>query len=71
MRLQGLYRNFKEIKASDVRPGLVLAWNYGYTSEVLSVEKCGKKSIYVTTKCLQGGTVNTRRFLLNRVLALA
>lgn len=44
IKLQGIYRRQKAIQASDLKPGMVTVWNYGYTETVKSVEptKSGK-----------------------------
>ena len=71
MKLQGLYGEQKEIKAQDVVIGTILKWNFGYTSEVIEIKPCGKQSVYITTKSTDNGYIGTRRFNLNRILALA
>ena len=70
MRLQGSYKEYKEIEAGKVTPGTILAWNFGYTSEVLAIEPAGAKSVNITTKN-ENGVIYKSRYLSTRVLALA
>lgn len=71
MKLQGLYGEQQEIKAEDVKIGTILKWNYGYTSEVIDIQPCGKQSVYITTKQTVNDYIGTRRFNKKRILALA
>jgi len=58
----------KGTEAQDIKPGDKLMWNYGYISEVLSVEQISKQFLNFTLKS-EKGEVNKRRMKLNRLVA--
>ena len=72
MRLQGLYNEYKEKKAKDLKVGDVTIWNYGYTETVLNVEfsKSGK-TVNVTNLSNTSGTQHTRKMRSDRLVAMA
>lgn len=57
------------IPAGDLKPGMRLMWNFGYTSDVVSVTPVGAKSIVVVERSTQTGTESSRRFLKTRLVA--
>ena len=67
IRLQGVGWG-KGTEAQDIKPGDKLMWNYGYISEVLSVEQISKQFLNFTLKS-EKGEVNKRRMKLNRLVA--
>lgn len=38
------------IQVKDIKPGIILLWNFGYTSKVVSVENKGKSSKIITER---------------------
>lgn len=71
MKLQGICEEQKEIKAKDLKPGMVTIWNYGYKEIIKSVEtsKTGKtiKAIIIS----ESGKEFERRLGAERAVAIA
>ena len=53
INLQGI-GNVKAIKAQDIKVGMLLIWNYGYTSKVVKIADKGTKQIKITTETESG-----------------
>ena len=72
MRLQGIRREFEEKAVNELQIGDIIAWNYGYTSEVVEMipSKTGK-TITVMLKSLQDGVVRDRKMGATRKVAMA
>lgn len=69
INLQGLGK-VKAKPASELRVGDVLSWNYSpRCSEVVAIEPCGKKSLYVTERSRKTGAEYKRRLLKSRLVA--
>ena len=69
IHLQGI-GEVKAKRAGDLIVGDILSWNHSPRSyEVVDIQPCGKKSIYMTEKSLTTGKVNTRRMLKTRLVA--
>lgn len=62
VKLQGICNHKMGIKVSDLRPGNILLWNYGYKSEVINLipSKTGK-TITLQLKSLQDGIIRNRK----------
>jgi hypothetical protein len=58
----------KGTEAQEIKPGDKLMWNYGYISEVLSVEKVSNLFLNFTLKS-ESGQINQRRMKLTRLVA--
>jgi len=56
--------------AGEIKPGDILMWNYGHTSEVLSIVKETAKTITITNKC-DSGYISDVRFNKTRLVAIA
>ena len=69
-RLQGIGMR-KAIEAKDLKPGMVVAWNYGYSSEVIGVEfsKTGK-TLVATLKSNETGSISNRKMAATRLVAM-
>lgn len=71
INLQGMHTPQKAISASELKPGMVTVWNYGYTETVKSVEptKSGK-----SVKCViisnESGNEHTRTMRADRLVAV-
>jgi len=57
----------KGTKASEIKVGTTLLWNFGATSVVKEITKETNKSIWFLTETQNGNTYN-RRFLKTRVI---
>lgn len=70
LHLQGI-GNVKAIEASKLTAGMVTVWNYGYKSEVISVEpsKTGK-TVTAMLKSMQDGITRQRRMPARRLVAI-
>lgn len=70
LHLQGI-GNVRAIEASQLTAGMVTVWNYGYKSEVISVEpsKTGK-TITAMLKSMQDGITRQRRMSAHRLVAI-
>lgn len=68
IHLQGIGQN-EAIKAKDIKPGDVLKWNYGYTSQVVEIIKETPKQIIVKT--VASGETYERRFNKERLVGIA
>lgn len=72
VKLQGIYGRKNAIPASELKPGMVTVWNFGYTETVKSVEhtKSGK-----SVKCViisdESGKEYTRMIRNDRLVAIA
>ena len=55
----------------ELKPGDVVFWNFGYSSEVLEMKptKTGK-TFDVLLKCNQSGNIGTRRLRAERLVAI-
>lgn len=71
IKLQGIYRRQKAIQASDLKPGMVTVWNYGYTETVKSVEptKSGK-SVRCVIVSDESGNEHIRTMRADRLVAV-
>ena len=71
IKLQGIYRRHKAIQASDLKPGMVTVWNYGYTETVKSVEptKSGK-SVRCVIVSDESGNEHIRTMRADRLVAV-
>jgi hypothetical protein len=72
IHLQGVGR-FQAKPVSEVAVGDRLVWNYGYTSEVVSIERVSPAFVAVTTRGEEGldGRLYTRRMKLSRLVAFS
>lgn len=70
VKLQGI-GNRKAIKAAELAAGITCIWNYGYTSEVVSVElsKTGK-TVTVYLRSNTDGVVRGRKMAAGRLVAI-
>lgn len=70
IHLEGMYGMQPAKRASEIKVGDVLLWNYGYTSRVLEVtpSKTGK-SVTVLLKNDTTGNINPRLMRSNRLVA--
>lgn len=71
IKLQGIYKRQKAIQASDLKPGMVTVWNYGYTETVKSVEptKSGK-SVRCVIVSDESGNEHIRTMRADRLVAV-
>lgn len=71
MRLQGISRELEDKKVSDLVIGDIIVWNYGYKSEVVSIEYTkSKKSINLKLKSLQDGIIRDRLLRSAKLVAV-
>lgn len=70
LHLQGI-GNVRAIEASQLTAGMVTIWNYGYKSEVISVEpsKTGK-TVNAMLKSMQDGITRQRKMSAHRLVAV-
>lgn len=72
MRLQGMYKEYEEKKAKDLKPGDITIWNYGYTETVVDIEfsKTGK-TVNVKIISNTSGKEFLRKMRSDRLVAMA
>lgn len=71
INLQGIPYPVPAIRASDLRPGTVIVWNFGHTSTVVSVTPSATgKSLILTTVSNGTETVITQRTTPNRLFGI-
>lgn len=68
MRLQGVGW-VKGITASELQIGMRMMWNYGFTTDVVSIAPKGKQSITVCERDTETGKEYTRTMRLSRAVA--
>lgn len=70
VKLQGI-GNRKAINAAELAAGMTCIWNYGYTSEVVSVEpsKTGK-TVNVHLRSNTDGVVRSRKMAAGTLVAI-
>lgn len=72
MRLQGTYREYESKRVNELQVGDVIAWNYGYTSQVVELipSKTGK-TFTVMLRSTHDGIVRDRKMVATRLVAMA
>lgn len=68
IQLQSIGR-VKAIPAGQLKEGMKMVWNFGYTSIVKEITKETSKSIWVSTIDSKSGKEYNRRFLKTRLVA--
>lgn len=68
IHLQGIGEK-SAVPASELKPGDIILWNYGYKSRVLEIVKETKKSVVLKTQSCDSLAVCERRFLKSRLVA--
>ena len=69
MRLQGIGW-CKTMTVSELKPGMTMYYNYGYTYEVVSIRPAGTQSVWVEVRStVTGQTYNTVKRNSSRVVA--
>ena len=68
LHLQGLGKVPAKL-ASELVPGDILTWNYGYQYRVVSVAPCGKQSVRVTEQSVKDGKTYTRTMRSTRLVS--
>lgn len=71
VKLQGIYGKKKAIPASELKPGMVTLWNFGYTETIKSVTptKSGK-SVKCVIICDESGNEHIRTMRVDRLVAI-
>lgn len=67
IHLQGIGKQ-PAVKASELKVGDTLMWNFGYTSTIIEIVKETAKSITIKTKN-KDNYIGTRRLLKNTLVA--
>lgn len=68
-RLQGVGMTDAKT-AAEFRKGELIKWNFGYKSEILEIEPCGTKCLYITTKGIDSGYISRNRYAKDTLLAI-
>lgn len=61
IKLQGLKGNFKAVTATELNPGDVVIYNYGYKYTIISIDQQTDKTIVFTERSNTSGKIYTRR----------
>ena len=70
VQLQGIGRR-PAVRARELKPGMRILWNFGYSSTVVSVIPSGTgKSVTLTTRKPFTGKIYTRRTTSDRLFAI-
>jgi len=69
IKLQGIGER-NAIPSRDLKPGQIIIWNYGYTSEVLSIQEVSKCYILLTARSNNDGNVYERKFKKSFLIAI-
>lgn len=70
IKIQGISEK-AAVKASELKAGMICIWNFGYKSEVVSVEfsKTGK-TLTAKLRSLQDGIIRDRKMNASRLVAV-
>lgn len=69
IHLQGIGKQ-TAIEAGEIKPGMVLVWNYGIKSLVVEIAKETAKSLVIRTRS-NNGKIYDRRLLKSRLVGIA
>jgi hypothetical protein len=70
IHLQGI-GEVEAVECGQLKPGMRVKFNYGYTSEVIAVEPAGKASVKLTTRDERSGKTYEQTKRTNRLIGLA